>query len=74
MAEMEYDNPPVPLQTLFESAKGFGLSEEEIWRIFNESQYWAGPDATIPEYLDEISGALAQRIVIKERRTRSGRR
>jgi len=26
----------------------------------------------VPEYLDELAGALAQRIVIKERRNRSG--
>jgi hypothetical protein len=70
MTEMDYDHPPVQFQTIFESAKGFGLSDQEIWRVFNESQYWAGPDATVPEYLDELSGALAHRIVIKERRTR----
>jgi hypothetical protein len=56
------------LQELFEGAKGFGLNDDEIWRTVNESQHWAGPDATIPEYLDELAGALAHRIVIKERR------
>ena len=72
MAEMDYDIPAAPtLQEIFEGAKGFGLRDEEIWRTVSEAQRWAGPDATVPEYLDELAGALAQRIVIKERRNRS---
>ena len=74
MAEMEFDHAPAPtLQDLFESARGFGLTDDEVWRTINKAQYWAGPDATVPEYLDELAGALAHRIVIKERRTRSER-
>ena len=73
MAEMDYDYPAAPtLQEIFEGAKGFGLRDEEIWRTVSEAQRWAGPEATVPEYLDELAGALAQRIVIKERRIRSG--
>lgn len=73
MPEMDYDYPAAPtLQEIFEGAKGFGLRDEEIWRTVSEAQHWAGPDATVPEYLDELAGALAQRIVIKERRNRSG--
>jgi len=72
MAEMDYDYPAAPtLQEIFEGAKGFGLRDEEIWRTVSEAQRWAGPEATVPEYLDELAGALAQRIVIKERRNRS---
>jgi hypothetical protein len=71
-AEMEHAYPAAPtLQEIFEGARGFGLRDEEIWRVANESQYCAGPDATVPEYLDELAGALAHEIVIKERRTRS---
>jgi len=73
MAEMDYDYPAAPtLQEMFEGAKGFGLRDEEIWRTVSEAQRWAGPEATVPEYLDELAGALAHRIVIKERRNRSG--
>ena len=73
MAEMDYDYPAAPtLQEIFEGAKGFGLRDEEIWRTVGEAQHRAGPEATVPEYLDELAGALAQRIVIKERRNRSG--
>jgi hypothetical protein len=69
MAEMNYDYPAAPtLQEIFEGAKDFGLSDDEIWRTVNESQHWAGPEATVPEYLEELAGALAHRIVIKERR------
>jgi hypothetical protein len=72
MAEMDFDYPGAPtLQEIFEGAKDFGLTEDEIWRTVNQSQQWAGPDATVPEYLDELAGALAHRIVIKERRARS---
>ena len=72
MAEMDYDYPTAPtLQEIFKGAKDFGLHDEEIWRTVDQAQHWAGPDATIPEYLDELAGALAQRIVIKERRSRS---
>jgi hypothetical protein len=72
MAEMDYDYPAAPtLQEIFEGAKGFGLRDEEIWRTVSEAQRWAGPEATVPEYLDELAGALAERIVIKERRNRS---
>jgi hypothetical protein len=69
---MDYDYPAAPtLQEMFEGAKGFGLRDEEIWRTVSDTQRWAGPEATVPEYLDELAGALAQRIVIKERRNRS---
>jgi hypothetical protein len=69
---MDYDYPAAPtLQEIFEGAKGFGLRDEEIWRTVSEAQHWAGPDATVPEYLDELAGALAQQIVINERRNRS---
>jgi hypothetical protein len=72
MAEMNFDYPAAPtLQEIFKGARDFGLSEDEIWRTVNDSQYWAGPEATVPEYLDELAGALAHRIVIKERRSRS---
>jgi hypothetical protein len=75
MAEMNYDYPATPtFQEIFEGAKGFGLQDDEIWRTVNEAQHWAGPDATVPEYLDELAGALAHRIVIKERRSRSDER
>lgn len=74
MAEMDYDYPSAPtLQEIFEGAKDFGLRDDEIWRTVNEAQQWAGASATIPEYLDELAGALAHRIVIKERRSRSDR-
>jgi hypothetical protein len=69
---MDFDYRAAPtLQEIFEGAKDFGLCDDEIWRMVNEAQHWAGPDATVPEYLDELAGALAHRIVIKERRTRS---
>jgi hypothetical protein len=66
----EYSAIP-PLQAIFDGAKHFGLTDEEVWQTVNESLYQVGPDATVPEYLDELTGALARRILCKERRIRS---
>jgi hypothetical protein len=71
MPEMDYDYPPVPLQTIFDSAKGFGLTDDEVWRTINDSLSSADGDVTIPEYLDQLTGALAERIIIKKRNVRA---
>lgn len=68
---MEYDYSPVPLQVIFESAKGFGLTDDEVWRTINDSLCSADVDETVPEYIDELTAALAERIVSKERSVRS---
>jgi hypothetical protein len=75
MEEMdsEYTTMP-PLQAIFDGAKRFGLTDEEVWRTVNESLYQVGRDATVPEYLDELTEALARRILSKERRIHSKRR
>jgi len=57
-----------PLQAIFDGAKQFGLTDEEVWQTINESQDGAGADATVPEYIDELAGALARRILSKARR------
>jgi ABC-type Mn2+/Zn2+ transport system ATPase subunit len=62
------DHPPSPLlQAIFEGAKRFGLSEEEAWWAIDECLSEVGMDAMISEYLDELTGALAQRILSKQR-------
>jgi hypothetical protein len=63
------DHPPSPLlQAIFEGAKRFGLTEEEAWWAIDECLSEVGKDATISEYLEELTGALAQRILSKQRR------
>jgi hypothetical protein len=56
------DHTPIPpLQATFEGAKRFGLTEDEAWRAVDESLDEAGRDATMSEYLDDLTGALASR-------------
>jgi hypothetical protein len=62
------------LQAIFDGARSFGLNDDEIWRMVNESMQAAGAEATVSEYLDELTGALAQSILHKERRAFPKRR
>lgn len=62
-----------PVQSVFASARQFGLSHEDVLRTFDETLWLVGEDATISDYLDELSGTLAKRILVRERE-RSRRR
>jgi hypothetical protein len=55
------------LHAIFEGAKRFGLTEDEAWWAIDESLAEVGRDATISEYIDELTAALAQRILFKQR-------
>jgi hypothetical protein len=75
MEEMHSDHARIPpLRAIFEGAKRFGLTEDEAWRAVDESLHEVGTEATIAEYLDELTGALAQRILSKQRHTLSKER
>ena len=68
MARMDFDHvTAAPLQSVFDSARQFGLDEQEVMRTFDEALWIVGDDACVSEYLDELSGALARRILAKER-------
>jgi hypothetical protein len=71
MAEMDFDYPIVTLKAIFESARDFGLSDDEVWSTVNDALYWADDEVSMPEYLDQLTAALARRIISKERRIRS---
>jgi hypothetical protein len=60
-----------PVQAVFKSARQFGLGEGEVMRTFDEALWTVGEDAPMSEYLDELSAALARRILAKERQNRS---
>ena len=62
-----------PLQAIFDGAKRFGLTDAEVWQAFDESMDEAGPDATVSEYVQELTGELARRILHKQRRQRPSR-
>jgi hypothetical protein len=62
-----------PVQAVFNSARQFGLSDDDVLRTFDETLREVGEDATISEYLDELSGTLAKSILVREReRSRRG--
>ena len=71
---MHSDHTPIPqLQAVFEGAKRFGLTEDEAWRALDDSLDKVGRNATVSEYLDELVGTLASRILSKQRRGASER-
>ena len=55
------------LQAVFDGAKCFGLTTEEIWQTFDQSLS-AADDAAVAEWLDELAGGLARHILSKQRR------
>jgi hypothetical protein len=57
-----------PLQAIFDGARDFGLTDAEVWQTVNESLCGAGGDTTVGEYIDDLVGALAARILTKQRR------
>jgi hypothetical protein len=72
MEDMYSDNTPIPqLRAIFEGAQRFGLSEDEAWRAVDGCLHVVGTEATIAEYLDELTAALARRILCAERQSAS---
>jgi hypothetical protein len=54
-------------RAVLNAAIAFGLTREEAWRTFNLALSGARLE-TVPEYYDEIAGALAREILAKQRR------
>jgi hypothetical protein len=71
MAEIEYGYTMAPIQTILDGARQFGLTDDEIWETVNDCLSAADEDTTVPECIDELTGALARRILDKERHVRS---
>ena len=70
---MDIDYAPIPtLQKMCESARQFGLTDQEVWRTLDHSLAAVGPDATVWEYLDELTGELAG-AVLSSGRTEANR-
>ena len=53
------------IPTIFRGARGFGLSEKEIWEIVNEVCERLPPGKARPEDLEALIAALAERIQAK---------
>jgi hypothetical protein len=72
---MEPDHSVISsLHAVFDAARHFGLTDQEIWRTFDASLAEVGSDATVDEYAQELTGELARRILEKHRRTPSQER
>jgi hypothetical protein len=68
------DIPMAGFQAILEGARGFGLSEDEAWRALDDVLLTVGTEAMVTDYLDELTGALARRIVSAARHTASNER
>jgi hypothetical protein len=63
----QLEHPPTePSHTIFESAAAFGLSPDEICDTVIVT-FETLPEDVKTEYLDELSGALAKRLIAKQR-------
>jgi hypothetical protein len=75
MGEMYSDRTPTPsLQSILEGAMRFGLTESEAWRATDDALHAVGRNATISDYLEELTGALARHILYKQQHTPSEER
>ena len=60
------------LRAIFDAARHFGLTGDEVWEAVNECFGETGADETVADCLDELVKALAGRILAKQRRSRGG--
>ena len=56
-----------PVRAVFEAARQFGLTDDDVLNTLDETLWTVSEDATVSEYLDELNGKLARRILIRER-------
>jgi hypothetical protein len=67
MTGMSDDHVSLPrLQAMFAAAEQFGLTEEDLRNAADLTLATISEDATVPEYFDELAGALARRILAKQ--------
>jgi hypothetical protein len=73
MGEIYEDDGAVPpLRAMFDGARHFGLTDAEVLETVDRCLYEVGADASVGELVDELTGALAQSIVAKQRRVLTG--
>jgi hypothetical protein len=61
------DDAVPSLHAVLDGAKNFGLTDAEAWRVMDWCLNEAGEYATVGEYLDELTDALAREILAKQR-------
>ena len=67
MTDMDHPGASPTLRATFDLARQFGLTEAEVWRAIDDVVVSVGREATVADYLDELNGALALRILTKQR-------
>jgi hypothetical protein len=73
MGEIHHDDDAVPpIAAMFDGARQFGLTDAEVLETVDRCLYEVGADASVGELVDELTGALAQSIVAKQRRMLTG--
>jgi hypothetical protein len=74
MDEIDADEAPIPsLKAIFDGAKDFGLTDDEVWQTIDETLCGAGGDATVHECFAELTAELARCVLSKQRRNLSGK-
>jgi hypothetical protein len=67
--EMDFEPfAPTSMRAMFDGARKFGLSDDAVWETIDGVLLAVGGEATLAEYLDDVSGALAARILAEQRR------
>jgi hypothetical protein len=61
------DDAVPSLHAILDGAKSFGLSDAEAWGAIDRCLSEAGDYATVSEYLEELTDALAREILAKQR-------
>jgi hypothetical protein len=65
---MNMDDTTGPsLQAILDGAKCFGLTDDEAWQTVDKCLGEVGGDATVNEFMDELTGALARGVLAKQR-------
>ena len=75
MAQMRPPHRPAATpRAVFDAARSFGLTPDEIWEEVGAVLQRTDHDTTLTECLDDVTVALTRRILAKERRAAAERR
>lgn len=61
------DNAMPSLEAIFGGAKCFGLTDTEAWQAVDDCLREVGHEATVSEYIDVLTDALAREVLAKQR-------
>ena len=65
---VDHDHSTLPsLRAVYDGARHFGLSDEQAWEAIDDALSDVGPDASVADCFEAVSGALARRILAAQR-------